>query len=557
MLGAFAAVFIALLGAFSGYEKRAFDAYGHMFLGDHYLRQWFDLWDTRWYGGFSIVTYPPLAHQLMATLARIFGHEAAFVLIIFTMMVVAPLAVGRVARLFADSRTAALAILLAALWPTAQRVAYVYGQITTICGTVFVLLAIIQLDDWLRDGRLVHLAAFAGFIGAVAGVHHLTMVFGAWGCVLVGAGHLFFSGEPFSRVIRRLAVAGPLAALTVLAVAWPFITFAQGEPQAEIPHFTRDPIFQRAFNVELVEQVVALVLSIACSIFLLRRREAKLGLFSLAILFLLVLSLGGTTPLPQWLFGRQWRWLVYDRFFHWGALLLAVPLAHTLRLLGLESARFLTVVAACLLPVTLLSVSHRQADALQPKFIQDIGPLLAVLNQPEAERYRHLTLGFGEQGCRLPIYGKSPSIDGGYHTARRNPLLRKSGIGSLDSAKYFPAGHDILRAVLADADASSLRWVFVYDEWYYTFLFEAGFIIKEVWPNGVTLFERDSAAPISDAEVHMRGPRAWAWGILPLLCLATGVSMAILALAQQRQRRREDEPHERAGGPDERPVSAS
>lgn len=56
----------------------SYDAYTHIFFADHYRRNWFSLWDQRWYGGFSIATYPPLTHQLTALLSFILDVENAY-----------------------------------------------------------------------------------------------------------------------------------------------------------------------------------------------------------------------------------------------------------------------------------------------------------------------------------------------------------------------------------------------------------------------------------------------------------------------------------------------
>src|SRR5215510_1056207 len=50
-------------------QRSAYDTYSHIFLADHYRRAWFNLWETRWYLGFSMTSYPPLVHQLIALLS--------------------------------------------------------------------------------------------------------------------------------------------------------------------------------------------------------------------------------------------------------------------------------------------------------------------------------------------------------------------------------------------------------------------------------------------------------------------------------------------------------
>lgn len=83
-------------------------------------------------------------------------------------------------------------------------------------------------------------------------------------------------------------------------------------------------------------------------------------------------------------------------------------------------------------PMSMVSVGHKMSDEIQPEYVKDIAPLLAVLRQPDAARYRHLMLGFGDQFTRIDFQVDSPNADGNYHTARTDPVLRSSGIGTLD-----------------------------------------------------------------------------------------------------------------------------
>ena len=52
----------------AGFYRFSWDASTHMFFADHYRRSWFALWEPRWFGGFSVSSYPPLVHQLLALL---------------------------------------------------------------------------------------------------------------------------------------------------------------------------------------------------------------------------------------------------------------------------------------------------------------------------------------------------------------------------------------------------------------------------------------------------------------------------------------------------------
>ncbi|MCI0553519.1 MAG: hypothetical protein L0287_21445, partial [Anaerolineae bacterium] len=39
--------------------RLSYDAYTHMLFANHYAENWFSLWETRWYTGFTVVSYPP------------------------------------------------------------------------------------------------------------------------------------------------------------------------------------------------------------------------------------------------------------------------------------------------------------------------------------------------------------------------------------------------------------------------------------------------------------------------------------------------------------------
>src|SRR5438093_6763225 len=101
-------------------QRLSYDAYTHIFLADHYRQNWWSLWETRWYLGFSMNSYPPLVHQLIALLSfpltgliRAFsanpepypgaftwvGEEMAYVGLLLSALVLLPFGVRALARL--------------------------------------------------------------------------------------------------------------------------------------------------------------------------------------------------------------------------------------------------------------------------------------------------------------------------------------------------------------------------------------------------------------------------------------------------------------------------
>src|SRR5690348_13670682 len=144
-------------------QRGAYDTYSHVFLADHYRRAWFSLWETRWYLGFSLASYPPLVHQFIALLSWPIGwvigffapgpeaypgaftwvaEETGFVLLLMAALLLLPLALRAFARLFVGPAGANLTALLAVFLPALSLTAWSFGQLPTILATAVVLLAL-------------------------------------------------------------------------------------------------------------------------------------------------------------------------------------------------------------------------------------------------------------------------------------------------------------------------------------------------------------------------------------------------------------------------------
>ena len=90
----------------SGSHRRTYDAYIHMFFGDHYARSWFSTWETRWYTGFTTTSYPPGTHQLIALLSKPFGLESAFVIIQLASVLLLIVGVYRFSQIWVSKEAA-------------------------------------------------------------------------------------------------------------------------------------------------------------------------------------------------------------------------------------------------------------------------------------------------------------------------------------------------------------------------------------------------------------------------------------------------------------------
>ena len=65
---------------------RTYDAFVHMFFADHYARFWFEPWEYRWYTGFLTISYPPLVHQMIALISKLFPLKVAFCIYAITIL---------------------------------------------------------------------------------------------------------------------------------------------------------------------------------------------------------------------------------------------------------------------------------------------------------------------------------------------------------------------------------------------------------------------------------------------------------------------------------------
>src|SRR5690349_15735161 len=134
--------------------RMSYDAYVHMFFADHYRMDWWSLWDVRWYTGFSVTSYPPLVHQLMALLSHMIGLDKAFAVILWITVTLLPLAIYAFARIFVGKASAGYASLGAAFLPSVYLTAHIFGQLPFMFATVFALFGAASLANYLREGGI-------------------------------------------------------------------------------------------------------------------------------------------------------------------------------------------------------------------------------------------------------------------------------------------------------------------------------------------------------------------------------------------------------------------
>ena len=540
----------------SGLQFYSFDAYTHIFFADHYRRWWFALFEPRWFGGFSVASYPPLVHQLVALLSfpasvvagllggtpneqRFRGEAIAYSLLLLIVLAWLPVAARRFAAIFVPARAARTAGWLAVGLPSVYLTAYSFGQLPTLAASAMLMWALAEGWQYCHTGRRRDLLSAVLWAGATAATHHAVLLFALTaGVAVAGRGRL--------GTVVRLAIWVASAAAFGAIVIWPFLMWSRGyAPQTPIDHLSRHNYFTNwlasyyFFWPMYGPVLLALPLSFV-SLFPWRRKRRHWPLFG-AVFLLFTLGLGGTTPLPRLLFGANWAWLTYDRFSLWAGLTL-LPFAGLLwelyrqqfhregakdakkekiKSFALSASLRLILLAFCIYA----AFAARWVNAQPPT--RDLETIARFLDDPRRVADRYLTFGFGDQLAKLSVLTDATTMDGTYFTARTIPELQHSGLGTLDGAIWNPAGVEGIAPFLDRAGEWGVRWAFTANSLYVGPLARAGWRYEGEIVPGVLVW-RNPARVVSPSSVgEGRGGAAAWWGVAPPLTLALALLIAI------------------------------
>jgi hypothetical protein len=516
-----------------GLYRYSWDAATHMFFADHYRRSWFALWDPRWFGGFSVSSYPPLTHQLLALVSVPLGYDAAFGLVLLATLVLFPVGAWRFAEVFVSPRAATAAAMIAPLVPGVALASHAFGQLPTMVALTLALFLVGEFARFVERGSAIRLGSVVALSGTVFAAHHATALFLLAPALMAASATLLPGSAPRVRPIRlrRIILAAIGCGLAGAIVVLPFWLWARGGiPDAFIPHNSRSD-FLRDLNAQALYLwgIYGLIPALAFYGFW-RRHDRRTVAVAMLAGVVGVLGLGGTTPLPSLVFGRQWEWLTYDRFALWAAVamlpLAGIAIGHLLTS-RIPAGRVLAI--ASLAGILFYAGSDAVTSVLGPAlpYQRDLQPIAQFMNNGRTA-WRYQTFGAGDPGARLGTATLATTIDGTYYTARRVPVLARSGIGLLDSALWWDPSGAALRRALAVADQYSIRWAFVLDAHYDPYLSAAGFTPHPPLPGGIEVWENATAPRLPHAALRFGEPDAQGiiWGTLPLACFALVLLLA-------------------------------
>ncbi len=533
---------------------KSYDANFHIFFASHYLHNWFDPWNAKWYAGFSQTTYPPLPQQWLALVSRLVGLDMAYMVVQFVAILLLALGVYRFSLLWVNRRAASFAALASVFLGSECFLVYSAGQLSTTFAAPLYLNALPYLFNWVRHGDWRSFFKGAVLSVAAAAAHHATLLFGSLLFAVPVLALVILDrnddGEAASTrvLLARTVGIALLVGVAIAIVLLPFWIALIHYPvtQTPIPHPSRaNYILSPQWGLNyFVVPYGALVLAIPFIIWrgssVTRLRPLLLG-FWLAFL----LGLGGTTPVGRLVLGRAFEVLTMERFSYW-ATLLALPFVGLLAAELIDRFRMravvgLTMAAALSCALAVAWATYRPADAEDFK----VDSAAAWLNRDGHDRYRYVTLGFGNKISRLAVLTDASSVDGEWNSGRMLPELTQHGAGALTSSKYFgKSGIDALSAILHHADRYGLKWVFLRDPYYEPLLVFAGWRkVDDLEDRTITVWSKEDVPPATPINAPQIPPR-WQglmWGTLPI-CSSILAMVLVLIPEKQWNRRRVLEP---------------
>ncbi|MBI2847264.1 MAG: hypothetical protein HYX82_05215, partial [Chloroflexi bacterium] len=118
-----------------------YDGGTHLFFASHYARGWFDPWEERWFGGFFVYSYPPLAHQLIALIGYTQDVEWGYRVVQLAVLAGLPIALWLLTREGFGAGAAGWAALFGSGIAGVYLLLYTFGQLPTILAVVLMLAA--------------------------------------------------------------------------------------------------------------------------------------------------------------------------------------------------------------------------------------------------------------------------------------------------------------------------------------------------------------------------------------------------------------------------------
>jgi hypothetical protein len=532
---------------------KSYDSNFHIFFASHYVHNWFDPWNSKWYAGFSQTTYPPLPQQWVALVSWVLGLDMAYMAVQLAAILLLVVGVYRFSLLWVSPRAASIAALASVFLGSESFLVYSAGQLGTTSAAPIYLNALPFLFAWVRHGKWLSLLKASVLFTAAAAAHHATLLFGSFFFAVPVLALALLDRQDGERIsmptfVGRTVTIVVMVGAAIAIVLLPFWIALIHYPvtQTPIPHPSRANYIlspQWGLNYFIVPYG-ALILALPF-IFMRGSMAARLRPLLVGFWVAFLLGLGGTTPVGHLLLGRAFDVLTMERFSYW-ATLLALPFVGLLAASLVDRYRMwavvgLTTLAALTCALAVGWATYRPADAGDFK----VDSVASWLNRDGHDQYRYITLGFGNKIARLAMMTDASSVDGEWNSGRMLPELTRYGAGALTSSKYFgKPGLDALRAMLTHADHYGLKWVIVRDRYYDPLLSFAGWRqVDNLEDKTITVWSKDGVPPAMPVNASQMPPhwQGLMWGILPFGSSILAI-LVILIPEKRRHERRASHP---------------
>ena len=535
---------------------QTYDAYIHMFFGNHYFESWFDPWETRWYTGFTVTAYPPGSHQSLGVLMRFIDMRAAFIIMQLVAVVLLITGIFRFSRLWVNDKAASYAAMLCVFSTSISETLHIFGQLPTVLSIALFLNAIPHISGWIEHGKKSDLLLAVILTAATTSVHHVTPLFGTVFFVAPVGVAAWLSNLRTRKDVKpkgKIAIAkwaapalmrgifmGLCMLVLIVTIVFPYWHWSITDPitQVSIPHGSRENFIAKP-NLGFIFFLIPWGLLIFAVPYVINKSlKTALWPLGLSVLIALFLGTGGTTPLPRLLLGPAFEILTLDRFTFWASLLilpfvgLAVQSlwegrAHIIltRAFGSFLSRAgLVMTLVCYVGLAIGTALLPSFRPTQPDFI-DPAPIVKFMDEDNHSDWRYLTLGFGDQFAYHSALINAESVDGNYHSARRLPSLMNYSVERLENSKYAGVpGLASLNQFLTNAEKFHLKFIFSNDEFYDPVLHYTGWNPVTRLNNGIRVWEKPDISLLPDVRPRRDLPlyQKIMWGTLPIGALTLG-----------------------------------
>ena len=529
---------------------KTYDAFVHIFFADHYARSWFEPWEYRWYTGFPTTSYPPLSHQLIALLSKIGGLKFGFIVVILSFLCFFIVGIYRFSQLWVPKRSAGYAALFAVVASSIVQTIHIYGQLPTILGISCLMNALPEVYAYFRTKKIRHLILGESILAVTVASHHVTTIFGMLFFIapIVATALLDENGTEgnFFQVAKSTLILAfkryklfltffPIAIAEIVLIIFPYWFWSKTDPitQVSIPHGSRDS-FIEVTSSGLMFFIIPMGFTLLMLPYIFKSLFTRRNIFlALSFSLLLLLGTGGTTPLPIMILGKNaFNILTLDRFTFWASVI-AIPFIGDFfrrliegdireRIIGKYSQnmyRFTSVLMIIAVAFqALFIINFHKFRSLQPPTV-DIQPILQFLERDQHDRWRFMTLGFGDQMAWLSANTSALSIDGNYHSARRVLEMTSEPLERLENSKFKGIqGIGSLQQFLTIPEKYYLKFIFSNDKFYDPVLYFTGWERVQRLENGIMIWQKHDVPPLPSYLPKKDIPtyQKIMWGILPV-----------------------------------------